>query len=208
MKVLTPRDLVNWQPHNEFEEEVIAYLKSEGFLVHPWGYEKTFDRPIVDVLKFRDSPTALYIRTLADYMAVHPTQKLEFLFDAKTAGKSKYRNWAIEAAPLALKIGEAKHGIQCLYVYQNKERGINVGFWNANLPHISEIQMPMRWEDSKVNWFKTLFAERFPGIPCRQPLDADGSRDPFVVIQWQNVQKLPHWKVLIKQELERIKKAA
>lgn len=189
----------DWRPHRELEREFDAYLTARGYLVSGGlTYHEALPPEMVKVLGRRNSPTAQYIRTRADRLAVHNELPIEFQWEAKTAGNPKYHNMAIEALPLANHIINARcFGVGCLYAYHNPYTFTHAGFWAEEIPTPCALNIPARKGSAESESFIRVFNRLWPGVPVNYTGRTSGSGDPYVLIHADVVQQLSHWKTLI-----------
>lgn len=189
------------QYHDEFEQTIREFLTARDFLTDQSTYHAALRPETAAELSRRYSPTALYIRGRADRIAIHRFLPLEFEWEAKTTDKKWHRNLAIEAYPLIHHIMKARTGVRCLYAYWNPHTGAEAGFWTHQIPRIREIKLPNRWSEAQRTWFKRLFAQYLPGIYVDDQCEANGSKDPFVIIDGTTVHALADWRQLIDEAI-------
>lgn len=182
--------------HATLEQRVCNYLVSKNYIVDEATYHNVMSEDTVKFLRYRFTPTALYIRTRADRIACHRSGLIDFEWEAKTHDLSnKYRDLTIEVLPLMHHINKIKLGVKCLYVFDVK--GINGGFWVDHLPPIKFAAIPPRREyESMKQMFTDSITQFFPGVHISYN-NVGGSGDPFVIFDYSVISKLPHWKTLI-----------
>ena len=150
---------------------------------------------IVSILQRIHDPTAFYVRSRADRVAVHPEYRFTFEWECKTPASARHPNMAVEALPLATHhlLGVRLY-IKCLYIYRDPYRKLDIGFWSDKLPRIAKLFVPTsKWDDLALEWFSYELGEYFDLDPIL--LDENyGSGDPFVVIEEEDLLGLPHWK--------------
>jgi len=150
--------------------------------------------PLVRALSRNSFPTALYLRTRADRIAVNPLNGQVFEWEAKSRNSSS-RGILVEALPLAFHLVQARLAVRCLYAFRNVHLGTNYGFWCRTLPAIEEIVIPGNRPGNVVAWFTGVFEDAFPGVPILLHPGVKGSGDPYAVID--RVEGLPDWRELL-----------
>lgn len=187
--------------HEELTADVWEFLRENGFLCYSAAYHDVAPPQIQEILKLRNSPTGLYIRTRADRLAIHKTVPIEFEWEAKTHVSRARNDMCLEALPLLHHKRKADLGVECLYVYRNTNPGheSECGFWVSNIPEIRCIMIPDRWSKKRAGWFQSIFASYFPDAEVISGISAAGSGDPFVVVGEETTHTLVHWRNLIKE---------
>jgi hypothetical protein len=188
--------------HQALENSVTEYLKSVGYFVDSAPYHDKMYDEIVRALQNIYTPTALYLRSRADRIAVRSNPPSVFEWEVKTHASAARHDCTLEAYPICVHI--LKHrflGVRCLYVYWDPIRNYNVGWWIHQMPPIKVIMIPPRWRDEQIEWFESLFTEILPDIDI-VPLKklTKGSNDPFLIIDEKSIRELPHWKGLISND--------
>ena len=193
------------QYHEEFEERTSTWLDSQGFDVTPVPIYSHAGRSLLDILKTRNSPTALFTRNHADLYVQHRTLPIEFQLELKTrqtaAEYNHKQDMTIEAVQLAIHVHCARFGVETLYAYWNPYRKKAAGFWASEPPPIREILIPARWSGDALEWMETLFRNTFPGVRRRIPDQCNGSGTPMVIIDETDVVGLPHPGAMIRELL-------
>lgn len=187
--------------HDKLEKEVTDYLWRKGF----WVANLTYHENLIDAqskaLSKRYSPTALYLRTGADGIAVHNENLIEFEWEVKTGGAmSNAKNMFLEMLPLVFHRRKAELGIRCLYAYRNCNLPYEIGFWVRDMPEIDAIIIPSRWNEIQKQYFVDIAKRHFPYIKLDvHPSDKDyrGSGDPYIRCPYWKVKRLPHWTYFI-----------
>lgn len=188
---------VDYQPHKALESDVKEFLHANGFFTDEVTYHSRLPRNMVDLLSKRWSPTALYLRGRADRIAIHKTMPVEFEWECKTHGAVKYNDMAIEALPLAHHITKARLDVKCLYIYRNPFEQKEYGFWVNDIPGIRCCNIPSRWDGEMKNFFTRVFMSSYPGVTLNYPIHSNGSGDPYLLINHDEIIKLSNWKDLI-----------
>lgn len=187
---------VNDPRHAKLEADVNEFLHCQGFMTASATYHTVMPKVVCDRLSRIDTPSALYLRGRADRIAIHNTHPICFEWEAKTRDpRTSYTNMAIEAFPLAQHIYKAKLGVRILYVYRDEASGIDCGFWAHALPPINRIIVPKRGDG-----IAAYLSQAFPGIGQVRS-ETRGSGDPFVIINFADVQQLGDWQMEIVGEL-------
>jgi hypothetical protein len=184
------RPTVDDKNHEELQRTVAAYLDELNYLVDAGPYHESMRDDTRKRLQEVFTPTSLYIRGRSDRIAVHEKVPLCLMWECKT-NAGRYRNAAIEALPLAYHV---KLGVRVLYIYWDVVTDFQGAFWVKQLPPISRIKIPDRWNGELVQSFKEEFAIAFPdvGIDCGGR--TSGSGDPFVLIREEHVRHMLDWR--------------
>lgn len=181
---------VNDPRHKRLECDVSAFLIANDFHVAEATYHSVMPKDVVDRLSRVYTPSALYLRTRADRVAVHKTLPICFEWECKTRDPStKYSNLAIEAFPLAQHVYKAKLGVKTLYVYRDEPSGYDCGFWADALPTIERIICPKRGDG-----IAAYLSQAFPGVGLVSQ-ETRGSGDPFAIINSETVAMLDDWRM-------------
>lgn len=192
---------VNDPNHQSLENDVCAHLQGLGF----WCGSSTYhDGKWPDDVKRRlsliDTPTALYVRTRADRVAIHHELPIVFEWECKTRDprtKTAKRNMAVEAYPLAQHVMKAKLGVRILYCYRDSVGDIEVGFWCDFIPRIGCILIPPR-EQGVSGYLSSVFVN----VPVIDIFRTSGSNDAFALIEEESLRMLPHWTEAISRVVE------
>ena len=137
---------------------------------------------IVDRLSRCSSPTARYIRSRSDRIAVHQARERVVPFEVKTNPGSRHARLSIEALPLI-------HGIHTLmptlYICRHIGAQWDAAFWTNHLPLFDSIWFSPRCT-AYERWHVTqvFSAEKFWrfGTPDFLTSRVNGSGDAFVTI--------------------------
>lgn len=193
--------------HNTLEIDVTEYLERNEFYVDDWTYHTRLPKPIARLLSIRFDATSLYLRARADRIAIHKELPVVFEWEAKTHESRRKHNIALEALPLIHHMSKAKLGVKCLYVYRDDKIDPirEVGFWVHGLPPIDVVMIPDRWAEEEVRWYRSVIEQGLPGIHIVENIAVGGTGDPFVIINEDYIDYLPHWQDLIEAELEKHK---
>lgn len=183
--------------HQALEKDVEQALSALGFLIASATYHSVLPSEVKDRLQNTYTSTALYLRGRADRIAIHKELPLVFEWEAKTHSSTLWHDMTIEALPLCHHLAEAQLGVRCLYAYRNPYKKHNVGFWISDMPPIREIKIPIRWTEATQEWFAQQFRRFMPQVPISILENCRGSRDPFVIIDQSEIEKMPHWNMLI-----------
>lgn len=189
------------EPHKNLEVEVIDYLKSNNYCVTETTYHAAMPVEISALLRRRYSMTALHIRTRADRIAIHKIKPIEFEIEMKT-DTGRYPNLALEALPLIHHRINAHIGVRCLYAC--RVNGRDFGFWNHGELNVLKIQLPTadrRYSEQTLNSIEKLAVKMFGNIIVVRS-NSSGTNDPFVIIDSQVIQTMPHWRDLIDSQTD------
>lgn len=86
-------------------------------------------------------------------------------------------------------------GVDCLYIHHNPFNGREVSFWISEMPIIRTLWIPTnRWRGQIRIWFRDVLTEwiDFDDL-VEAPVRRAASRDPFIIIDEQELQQLSHW---------------
>jgi len=184
------------QHHSDFEEEVAAYLRERGFLLASATYHDVMPPEIADILKWRKSVTARYLRHRADRIAVHPDLPLEFEWEAKTHSSQRYHDMTIDTDQLVEYASKAERMILCLFCYRDAFATPvrDAGFWIHAMPPIREVRLPERWT-GQARQRIIEDCNRWLKVNPRAVRNSQyGSNDPFAVIDERELRRLPDWR--------------
>lgn len=190
--------------HAKLESDVTDWLSTHGFFVESNTYHRkdkngnpVLDKRFIARLQSMKDINALIVRTSADRIAVHRAQDYSFFFECKTNSDPTYRNFTIEALPMAMHREKAHLGARCLYVLRDVIQEIAPGrsdccFWANELPEIESLWMLERHKGTEIeNRLKSVF----DGIRIVYRDRLNGSGDPFVRILRDEVRRMfPCWK--------------
>lgn len=191
---ITPENTIE---HSQLETDATEYLTAAGFVVAEAPYHATMAEEDVEALQQTVTPTALYIRSRADRIAIRQSPPLVFEWEAKTHTTNKRHDCTLEALPVAIHLLKAQLDIRCLYVYRDPYKGYEVGFWIHDFPEVRVIMIPDRWGDAWTAWFQGVFSNFFPGVKIVDRIKTRGSGDPFLIIDESIIRELPGWTDLI-----------
>ena len=190
---ISPDDL----HHDALETSVKAFLEERTYLVpQAITYHASLEPTVATILKTRYSSTALYLRTRADRLAIHPTLNIDFEFECKTC--QSYPDLAFEALPFVHHLLNSELGVRCLYALKNLATKRDYGFWAtwAIVNDLRELRMPSGFKMDSPEVFTAFCKTRLPNVPIKEGASA-GSRDPFFVIDRRTVIDYPNWTNLI-----------
>jgi len=191
------------QQHDDYEQYFNAELKKLGFITDDMTYHSKMHPETKHRLSGIYNPTALYIRTRADRVAIHTRYRYVFQWEVKTHDSRQYRNWALEVFPLIVhKINSTTFGIRCLYAYYNPFTGHEAAFWSDNIPILSCIMLTDRLATNGEEYFNKLCKGSFPHTNIITNINSNGSGDPFALIDEGIVKDLPSGIALIEKDLE------
>lgn len=191
-----------YRHHVEYEKIVKEYLIDKGFLVGRATYHEVFDEEMKEILMSRCTPTALYLRGRADRVAIHKKLPLEFEFEIKTKMPGTLPDFTAEVIPFAHHLFKANLGVMILYVYFDPFRNLEKGFWVSDRPPIREIIFPNRWRGREKKILEIIINRTFGGkVPVRYTKWRYGSGDPFLIIDYEDVKKLPDWRKLVDSKI-------
>ena len=184
--------------HPGFESEVIQYLERHGFLTASATYHMVMPPEVVEILKRRYSPTALYIRGRADRIAIsQPPRKFEFEFECKTHESKTRFDLCIEMLPFVHHLIKEALGVKCLYAYLD-HMGRQRGFWVGNGIPIRQVLIAEKWQSENDFFFPKIAKKFFPDSNLKFNMKSSmGTDDPFIVIDQSVVNQLPDWRALI-----------
>lgn len=183
--------------HDSFEQEVRAYFDKNGFLTDEATYHAVMRVEVKQILSNLYDPTSLYIRGRADRVAVHPGNRVCCEWEAKTHNPGPRHDMVIELLPFLHHISKADLGVRCLYAYRDAEMGINAGFWTDDIPQVRTVYFTPRFDDAIRKLCERVIEKYMPSVEVYSISSTRGSNDPFLVIGYQTVIELPHWKDLI-----------
>ncbi len=180
---ITPANAVH---HRALQDEVVEFLKSQSVYIWEWTYHDSLPASVVDDLTKQSNPTALFLRTRADLVAISKLESV--LIEIKSIPRN-HKNLAVEALPLAYHV--AMHqlmGVLCLYIFRDHQGREGCFLASRNrLPRISCIIIPESVPVKQASWYGEIFQENFPGVPIRRVPSVSGSGDPFAIIQHQDL---------------------
>ena len=186
------------KPHSQLMDDMEAFMVSRGNIeiLPSLTYHEFYPPDIQEKLRFCNHPSAHYIRTRADRLAIYNAESGPFLFeyDAKTDA-GRYQSWAIELLPVAYHI-LLRHHIDCLFGYRGPAG--DRGFWASDPPEAAVIFIPKRNEEY-LDHYHNVAACAFPGVAVKLLRTTSGSGDPFVKFGDMTVAALPSWKSLVVQ---------
>lgn len=187
--------------HDKLEESLHQQFQKLGFETFQLPYHETLSSDMVDILKNRWSPTALYIRGRADRLAIHKELPIEFEWEVKTHESRQHHDITLEALPLLHHIQKSVLGVECLYIHYNRHTERYSAFWVNNIPPV-RVYLPLRWpQESEIHQFyKQILADGFRTNPI-ELTKVKGSGDPFIVIPQMWADDLPAWEELIEEKL-------
>jgi len=175
----------------EAEELVTKSLKKAGwYIVQGLGYHTYFSQDAQAFISRVNSPTAIYIRTLADRVAIRPTPPSILQVEIKDHRDAQYDNIAIEGFPLLIhRVLWWHFGIDCLYAFVLDD-GIKA-CWVQSLS-LFKIVIPKRIRSMETSYWLPLFHQFFPYTQIERQATG-GSGDPFGLV---SPEELSHMKML------------
>lgn len=175
----------------EAEELVTESLKKAGwYIVQSFGYHSYFSQEARDFISKINSPTAIYIRTLADRVAIRPTPASVLQVEIKDHRNAQYDNIAIEGFPMLIhRVLWWQFGISCLYAFALDDE--IRACWTQDLS-LFKIIIPRRLRAMETTYWLPKFQQFFPYTPIERK-GTGGSGDPLGLI---NPNELDHMKSL------------
>lgn len=203
--------------HEEFLDEISGYALSRNLILNrDSAYHDKMPEEQVARLQFDYSRGALAERLRCDTRIVNSEENRHVLLEAKTSCRTTGRNLHIvEAYQLGLHVAQND---QCMYATKKQFCGQTqeYGFYvNANfgLGQILEIRIPVLIYrngttvdrqssecDDDYEFYEESFSRWFRNVPiksCNTNIVANGSGDPYAVLNDDWIAGLPSWKVLI-----------
>lgn len=191
--------------HQTLEFSAATFLRSSGFHYYSATYhdvlrdrQKLGDvnaRQVCDRLQLLDTPTALYVRTRPDRIAVHKTLPICFELEFKTRLPStRQTNMTFEAIPFAHNVLKSRLGVKTLYCYSDS--GMERGFWCSAHPPIACIFIPTRSAA-----LEAYLQGVFPNVSMVPLPWTRGSDDAFVKIEFDEISKCCDWRDLVTAQL-------
>ena len=176
--------------HETFESRVINKLRGMGFAVSSATYHDVLEQSVSDALAKNYSPTALYIRTRADRIAVR--NDISFELECKTHENERYSDMTLEVLPVLHHINKVGLGVDCLYAYWNPFADMYRGFWVSDMPQVRDIRIPSNTRYNTDAVAVVMQAKsRFPEATVyTNPGRGDGSHDPYIIIDSVEVGKM------------------
>jgi hypothetical protein len=103
----------------------------------------------------------------------------------------------INALPLAIHLWNSQLGIRCLYVYDDPISKVDKGFWadGQYRPRVKRLRFTRKGELPKEEMY-SIFEKAFPEIK-RYSEDYENSGPPYVVVDYEEVRKMPTWQELV-----------
>lgn len=189
------------EQHDEFERDVVHWLRGAGWVVPPSiTYHDVFEPHVARALSARFDPTSLSIRGQADRVAFLLGAEQSVRVEIKTVGP-RHTNLAVELFPLCEHLSRARMGCECVYAVQHaagREYGFRVGADLVNA--VSAVLVPYRWSPVEmadlVAWTSpALAAACRPRVKyVRVPDPLRGSGDPFVVFPAGRLERFADWR--------------
>lgn len=190
--------------HKNLEDRIKDFLIEHDFIIKSVTYHELYSEEMKNRLTQIYTPTSLYIRTRPDGIAVHRRLPIVFEWDAKTREDQIGKDCLLEIFPIISHLVNARSlGVRCLYCWHHIYTGDECGFWFQDLPKISSIHFPDRWQGRERRGFQKLFDDFFPKVRVIPTEQGIGSGDPYVVIDRSEIKKLSHWQTLILEIIER-----
>lgn len=185
------------EPHRNLEGKVNDWLTNHDYLTSSSTYHEVMPEEVKERLKSIYTPTSLYLRTIADRIAVHQNLPFDFEWECKTHMSEKYHDLTLEALPLAHHILKSKLDVRILYVWSIPSVSLEGGFWVSDMPKIREFHIPDRWGKRTKNWFKNKIGSVFGNVRPKEIPHKKGSGDPYIIIDNSEIRKCRDWKKLI-----------
>jgi len=179
----------------EAEELVTESLKKAGwYIVQSLGYHAYFSQDARAFISKINSPTAIYIRTLADRVAIRPTPASVLQVEIKEHRDPQYDNIAIEGFPMLIhRVLWWLFGIDCLYAF-TLDDGIKA-CWVQDLP-LFKIIIPRRLRAMEASYWLPKFQQFFPYTLIERKRTG-GSGDPLGLIAPEKVDKMKLLEVVL-----------
>ncbi|MFH0938262.1 MAG: hypothetical protein V1899_03140 [Planctomycetota bacterium] len=190
-KVASPRIDPSFEPHAKLEDIAVNYIQACGYSIHAQTYHETLPQTIQDLLIKSHSISALYVRGRADRLAIGRNRIFEF--EIKTHSSKQYSDLSLEVLPLLIHL-QKRRFIDCLYVCRVNSQ--EFGFWVSRLPKIRTIFIPPVRKNEFVASLVEEFAVRNEVTDLNRR-SANGSCDPFVIIDKSVVASLCDWRNLV-----------
>jgi hypothetical protein len=190
MSRVTPAD----PHHRRLEQDVVGWLRDNGFLVESNTYHERLPAEFVDRVRNMHDLNALVVRTTADRVALHRALDYSFCVECKTNSNAGRANFTFEALPLAVHRGKCLLGSRCLYVLRDVVPGRELDrcFWADNLPPFDALFVPGRHVGTELDERLRL---AFPDVDRVALPHVAGSGDPFLRLSRRHVEGLfPCWK--------------
>lgn len=172
--------------HARLESDVIEFLTARDFLTASATYHEVFEDGIAEMLKWRQSAAAVFVRHRADRIAVHKSLPLEFEWDAKCSYHANDSFWKrgmifLDLVPYAYARNLLELGISTLYCCRERKSGLDVGFWSHEVQDglIDTINIPPRWLGPERDYYEYLVRTMFPSCEPAS-FRTGGSNDPYI----------------------------
>lgn len=184
------------QGHDEFEQEVVGYLRGSGWIVPPSiTYHDVFEPHVARALSARFDPTSLSIRGQADRVAFLLGAEQSVRVEIKTVGR-QHENLAVELFAFVEHVARACMGGQCVYAVRHasgREYGFRVDVDVADA--VDAVLVPYRWTDAEMaSLIQRTSSWLRPNVRyVRTPSPTQGSGDPFVLIPGDRLAEFRHW---------------
>ena len=163
--------------HEEAERIVQECLERHGYAVQPMAYHHYFDPGLAQIVGRCNQPTSLYVRTLADRLAVKMPRLFEV--EVKDELKQDYPNASVEVFPLLIHTYlYLSFGVDCLYAFVFPD---DIKACWAQCVKLKEIIIPQRWRPMEKAYWEPKIRQYFGGVPLRS-LQTGGSGDPFGLV--------------------------
>lgn len=192
---------VNDKHHDSLMNEFKEHLKQKGYTWYEADYGTIADDPCKTTLRYRTTPSAVFLRTRADRIACR--HDCEFEFDAKTK-QNNYADIAVEALPLIHhSLVFSYFQLRCLYAFRwvRLEDRPDVGFFvDMDFCRIVDTLWIFTWRDDMTavnDWVRNAQPSFFPNAEIIESDSCRGSSDPMAVVNVSKTQQMPHWGTMI-----------
>ena len=187
--------------HDEFEQEVVAWLRGSGWVVPPSvTYHDVFEPHMARALAARFDATSLSIRGQADRVAFLQGAEQSVRVEIKTVGE-RHRNLAVELFAFAEHMVRARMGCECVYTVRHddgREYGFRVG--PDILDAVAAVLVPYRWTDDQLSGLIEVTTPALASALRQEPIKyvrapdpLRGSGDPFVLIPSDRLDRFDDW---------------
>lgn len=187
----------NLAEHNQFEAGACLEMNVLGFDVLSACYHEVFGALLTERLKAIDSATAWYIRGRADRVAIHRQLPLVFEMEFKSR-RGTTDGLMLPLVQFLHHVAQSALGVRCLYAAD--VNGKRVGFWANSAIPACWVAIPRKWGADQATWMYRMTKTYFPKITFQRG-DYNGSNNPFIVIDKEDVVKMPDWVGLVEAEI-------
>lgn len=191
---------VNNADHRKLITDALEYLGARQYYTSDEStYHEILPEEQQRLLQKDYDPTAMYVRSRADRLAVHPVPGRTTYFDAKSSRYDGPTPYAfIELVPLMFHEIAAKHGVRCLYIFRRYTGStfIDYGWWSGLLPRIIDIKFPCDSRRTDASWVNTMASTVFSEVSQSTAPFMRGSGTPYASMYVEDCQP---WQQLIDQ---------